>query len=126
MGDYAVLVDGEIVGVVERKTLQDLVKGLTEGSLAYQLADLATHPHAAVVIEDRYSAAFKHERVAGGWVADLIARHQVRYPSVPLVFCETRPLAEEWTFRFLGAALAQATDEPDGPSDPRAWVDRPG
>lgn len=33
---------------------------------------------------------------------------QVRYPSVPIVFRDTRPLAEEWTFRFLGAALARA------------------
>ena len=31
----------------------------------------------------------------------------VRYPTVPIVFCETRPLAEEWT-TFLGAALAYA------------------
>jgi hypothetical protein len=25
---------------------------------------------------------------------------------VPIHFGETRPLAEEWTYRFLGAALA--------------------
>jgi hypothetical protein len=25
---------------------------------------------------------------------------------VPIHFAETRPLAEEWTYRFLGAALA--------------------
>jgi hypothetical protein len=24
---------------------------------------------------------------------------------VPIVFCETRPLAAEWAYRFLGAAL---------------------
>lgn len=36
----------------------------------------------------------------GGTLADLLARVQVSYPSVPIVFCETRPLAEEWTFRF--------------------------
>jgi hypothetical protein len=33
---------------------------------------------------------------------------QVRYASVPIGFLETRPLAEEYTFRFLGAALAYA------------------
>jgi hypothetical protein len=37
------------------------------------------------------------------------------------VFCETRPLAEEWTFRFLGAALAHHLDEPDDPTAPREW-----
>jgi hypothetical protein len=30
---------------------------------------------------------------------------------VPIVFCDTRPLAEEWTYRFLGAALANAEAE---------------
>ncbi len=40
-------------------------------------------------------------------------RVQVRYPNVPIVFCDTRPLAEEWTFRFLGAALANAEAEHD-------------
>src|SRR5437660_505794 len=33
---------------------------------------------------------------------------RVPYPTVPSHFCETRPLAEEWTYRFLGAALAHA------------------
>jgi hypothetical protein len=26
---------------------------------------------------------------------------------VPILFCETRALAQEWTYRFLGAALAE-------------------
>jgi hypothetical protein len=38
-------------------------------------------------------------------VADGLAELQVRYPSVPIVFCETRQLAQEWAYRFLGAAL---------------------
>jgi hypothetical protein len=46
-------------------------------------------------------------------VAELLATLQVRYPSVPIVFCETRPLAEQWTYRFLGAALAYASAEAD-------------
>jgi hypothetical protein len=29
------------------------------------------------------------------------------------MFCDTRPLAEEWTHRFLGAALAHADAEHD-------------
>jgi hypothetical protein len=78
-----------------------------------------------VVVEDRYSAIFKHQYVAGGTLADLLARVQVRYPSVPIVFCETRPLAEEWTFRFLGAALAGFLDQPEDPGAPRIWVDWP-
>jgi hypothetical protein len=61
-----------------------------------------------VVVEDRYSRLLKLEHVQPGFVAELLAAVQVRYPSVPIVFLETRPLAEDWTFRFLGAALAFA------------------
>jgi hypothetical protein len=53
----------------------------------HALAELATHERAAVVPE-------------------LLARVQVRYPCVPIVFCDSRALAEESTFRLLGAALA--------------------
>jgi hypothetical protein len=38
-------------------------------------------------------------------VADALGECHARFPSVPIVFCETRPLAQEWTYRFLAAAL---------------------
>lgn len=112
VGDYAVELDGNLAAVVERKTLADLAGSLADGSLAYVLAELACLPRAAVVVEDRYSAVFKLEHVNGGWIAELLAAVQVRYPAVPIVFAETRTLAEEWTFRFLGAALAYAHADP--------------
>jgi hypothetical protein len=31
----------------------------------------------------------------------------VRYPEIPIVFLETRPLAEEWAYRWLGAAYVE-------------------
>jgi len=106
-GDYAVELDGAVVASVERKSLADLVSTLTTGRLRYLLAELAALPRAAVVIEDRYSAVFRLEHVRPAVVADGLAEAQVRFPSVPLVFCETRPLAEEWAYRFLGAALEE-------------------
>ena len=36
----------------------------------------------------------------------------MRWPTIPIVFCETRKLAEEWTYRYLAAAHAWAADEP--------------
>jgi hypothetical protein len=110
-GDYGVELAGELVGVVERKRLADLVGGLVDGSLGFQLAELACLPRAAVVVEDRYGAVFRLEHVQPGFVAELLAAVQVRYPGVPIVFADTRALAEEWTFRFLGAALAFAQAE---------------
>jgi len=105
-GDYAVAVGDEIVAVVERKSIADLVATLTTGKLRYVLADLAAVGRSALVIEDRYSAIFKLERVRPSIVADGLAEAQVRFPTVPIVFCETRQLAQEWTYRFFGAAVA--------------------
>ncbi len=105
-GDYAVLDGNEVVASVERKSLPDLVSTLTSGKLRYLLADLATVPRAAVVIEDRWSSVFKLDRVRPSVVAEGLAEAQVRFPNVPIVFCESRSLAEEWAYRFLGAALA--------------------
>lgn len=104
-GDYAVMADGDVIASVERKSLADLVSTLTTGKLRYLLADLAALPRAALVVEDRWSSVFKLDRVRPAVVADGLAEAQVRFPTVPIVFCETRPLAQEWTYRFLGAAL---------------------
>ncbi len=109
-GDYAVTVEGEVVAAVERKSLADLVSTLTTGKLRYLLADLAALPRAAVVVEDRWSSVFKLDRVRPAVVAEGLAEAQVRFPSVPIVFCETRQLAQEWTYRYLGAAVAHHHD----------------
>lgn len=113
-GDYAVAVDDEVVAAVERKSVADLVATLTSGRLRYLLADLATVPRAALVVEDRWSSVFRLDRVRPAVVADGLAEAQVRFPAVPIVFCETRQLAQEWTYRFLGAALAHHRDHQGG------------
>ena len=45
--------------------------------------------------------------MSGSRVAESLVEAQARFPSVPVVFCETRPLAQEWTYRWLGACLAE-------------------
>lgn len=107
-GDYAVRSpDGAIVAVVERKSLADLAGGLNGGTLVFELGKLAEAPRAVVVVEERYSALLKQAHAPAGFLADMLARVQVRYPEVPIVFLETRPLAEDWTYRFLAAALSE-------------------
>jgi hypothetical protein len=110
-GDYGLAYEGQLVASVERKSLADLTTSLTSGRLRYALAELAALPRAAVVVEDRYSAIFKQDRVRPAMVADNLAELQIRWPNVPIVFCETRQLAEEWTYRFLAAARAWAETE---------------
>jgi hypothetical protein len=110
-GDYGIKVDSRLVAVVERKSLTDLVSSLINGTLRYALGDLAALPRAAVVVEDRYSQVFKLDWVRPATVADGLAELQIRWPSVPIVFAETRQLAEEWTYRYLAAAHAWASTE---------------
>lgn len=107
VGDYGVLAGETVVASVERKTAEGLRTSLSDGTLNFAMAELAGLPAAAVVVEDRYSSLFGSEHVSPGWLLDLVARCQVRYPGVPIVFCESRKAAEEWTYRFLAAAWAE-------------------
>ncbi|MDQ3616751.1 MAG: Lsr2 family protein [Actinomycetota bacterium] len=113
-GDYGVLLDGSLLASVERKSLADLVSSLTTGKLKYQLGDLSAVPRAAVVVEDRYSQVFKSEHVRPAVIADGLAECQLTWPSVPILFLETRALAQEWTYRFLAAARAASEREYGG------------
>ncbi len=67
-----------------------------------------------VVVEDRYSALLGFKYGAAGFLPDLLARVQVRYPEIPIFFADTRALAEEWTYRYLGAAVAELHDGAEG------------
>jgi hypothetical protein len=145
VGDYAVELDGLVVAAVERKSLSDLVSSIINGKLPYLLADLAALLRAAVVVEDRYSNVFKLEHTRPAMVADRLGEAAARFPTVPIVFAETRPLAQEWTYRFLGAAFAYQRESqlaaplaarlpPAGPvppaapttADVRAWARQNG
>jgi ERCC4-type nuclease len=110
-GDYGLVVDGVLQASVERKSLPDLVSSLTTGKLKFQLTELSAIPRAAVVVEERYSQVFKLDRVRPSVVADAIAECHIRFPTVPIVFCDTRELAQEWTYRFLAAAQVGLSEE---------------
>lgn len=110
-GDYGIITSGKLIASIERKSMNDLVASLTSGKLRYALAELAALPRAAVVVEDRYSQIFKLDRIRPALVADGLAEAQIRWPNIPIVFCETRRLAEEYTYRFLAAAHTWAATE---------------
>jgi hypothetical protein len=84
---------------------------MTDGRLRFALGELAALPRSAVVVEERYSQLLKVDWVRPAVVLDGLAELQVRWPNVPIVFCENRSLAEEWTYRFLAAAQVWAQTE---------------
>jgi hypothetical protein len=109
-GDYAA-VDGEaVVAVIERKTLENLVTSLSDGGLAFQMQRLAEVARAAIVVEGDYPDLFRTQAGRGSWLADMLGRLAVRYPEVPVIFAGSRRFAEEWAFRFLGAAVADRVE----------------
>jgi hypothetical protein len=114
VGDYAVEIDGQVVAAVERKSIEDLVSTVVGGKLWTLLAAMADVPHAALVVDDRYSSLFKLTHVRPTTIAEQIAEAAVRYPTVSIVFAETRQLAQEWTYRFFGAAIEHRANEASG------------
>jgi hypothetical protein len=75
--------------------------------MAFAMAELATLPQACAVVEARYSQVLSWPRAQPGWLAELTAQLYVRYPSVPVAFCDSRKLAEDFTHRFLAAATTE-------------------
>jgi hypothetical protein len=109
-GDYGVRVGGDLLAVVERKSMENLSTSLSDGTLAFQMQRMSELPLAAIVAEGRYASIVTAERAPSGWLADVLARLQVRYPEVQIVFADSRRFAEEWTYRFLASALEDAAE----------------
>ncbi|MDX2091536.1 MAG: ERCC4 domain-containing protein [Kofleriaceae bacterium] len=105
-GDYGVRAGDRWLAVVERKSIEDFMSSLSNGTLVYQMAAMAELPLAAVVVEGRYPKLFEARFVKDGWLPDVLARLQIRYREIPIVFADSRKFAEEWTYRFLATALA--------------------
>jgi hypothetical protein len=71
---------------------------------------LAEVVRAAIVVEGDYPDLFRTQPGRGSWLADMLGRLAVRYPEVPVVFAGSRRFAEEWAYRFLGAAVADGIE----------------
>jgi ERCC4 domain len=107
-GDYGAIVDGTVVAVVERKTLANLATSLSDGTLAFQMQRLAEVGRSAIVVEGDYPDLFRTQPGRGSWLADMLGRLAVRYLEVPIIFAGSRKFAEEWAYRFFGAAVGDS------------------
>jgi hypothetical protein len=115
VGDYAVFEGERLVAVVERKKLEEFAGAAVRGRLQLQLAELATMPRAVVIIEGRLSQLLKGDlKARPGWLLNLLAALQAAFPSVPLLFAESGPLAADLAYRWLSASLRLARAQAAG------------
>lgn len=114
-GDYALL-DGErTAAVVERKSYDNLLTDVGAiQALHQQLADLASHAAAALVIEADYRDFLDPVRLGGRWppahLARVLAEVAALHPALPVIYAGNRKLANLWTYRFFGAVAARRAD----------------
>lgn len=91
--------------------MENLAVALPDGPLVFQMQRLAESARLRSSSRDATPHCSSLSTSAGAWLADLLARLQVRYPEVPVIFADSRRSAEEWTYRFLAAALAESRSE---------------
>ena len=111
-GDYALVRDETVLAVAERKTADNLLGDIGALRAFHQgLAELASQPRAAVVIEAQYGDFLDPGRTRA-WpaahVARVLAELAALHPKLPFVFAGNRKLANAWTLRWFTAVAADA------------------
>ena len=118
VGDYGLFAGEHLRAVVERKSFDNLLGDVGAlQALHQQLADLASTPAAALVIEADYRDFLDPARLRGRWPAAYLARVlgelAVLHPTLPIIYAGTRKLANAWTHHFfLAVATRDAGLEP--------------
>lgn len=112
VGDYALLEGERTAAVVERKSFDNLLGEVGAiQALHQQLADLASRPPSALVIEADYRDFLDPARLAGRWpaahLARVLAEVAALHPSLPVIYAGNRKLANLWTTRFFAAVAAR-------------------
>ena len=106
-GDYALMDGGRMLAAVERKTLDNLLADFGMMPVLHQrLAELAAHDNHALVIEAPYADFLNPKKVhhyTPSFCAKAIAELYVLHPTLRIVFCANRKVANEWTRHFFGA-----------------------
>ncbi len=121
-GDYALMNEGKMLAVVERKTLDNLLANFgTMPVLHQRLAELASQKNHALVIEAPYADFLNTKKVSyytPAFCARAIAELHARHPALRIVFCANRKVANEWTRHFFSAVWGLQQEEFNNMDDP--------
>ena len=106
-GDYALMDGDNILAVVERKTLDNLLADFgTMPVLHQRLAELAAQDNHALIVESPYAdflSPKKMHHYNPGFCVKAIAELYALHPHLRIVFCANRKIANEWTRHFFAA-----------------------
>ncbi|MBI5574468.1 MAG: ERCC4 domain-containing protein [Elusimicrobia bacterium] len=104
-GDYALLKNGEISAVAERKTLDNFLHEIgTYDFFKLALQELSKAKYKVVVFESPYSDFInpkKQKFYSATYIADILADLFVGFPEIQFVFCDNRKFANEWVHRWF-------------------------
>jgi hypothetical protein len=107
IGDYALMDGDNIVAVVERKTFENILSDFGIMPVFHQrLAELTTYKHHALVIEALYADFLNPKKVhhyTVGFCARAIGELYALHPTLNIVFCANRKIANEWTRHYFTA-----------------------
>ena len=118
VGDYGLMLDGQLAAVVERKSFDNLLGDVGAlQALHHQMADLSTIPASAMVVEADYRDFLDASRLADRWPASHMARVLAElaalHPRLPIVYAGNRKTANAWTHQFfLALASRQIAPSP--------------
>ena len=106
VGDYGLMIDERLTAIVERKSFDNLLGDIGAlQALHHQLADLASVPVSALVIEAEYRDFVDPTRLDGRWPAAHVARVlgelSALHPRLPIVYAGNRKSANAWTHQFF-------------------------
>ena len=107
IGDYALMDGDDIIALVERKTLDNLLADFGVMPVLHQkLAELATYQNNAMVIEVPYADFLNPAKVhhyTAGFCAKAVAELHALHPNLRIIYCANRKVANEWTRHYFAA-----------------------
>lgn len=106
VGDYGLILDDQLHAIVERKSFDNLLGEIGAlQALHHQLADLASYPVSALVIEAEYRDFQDTSRLKERWPAAHVARVlgelSAMHPRLPVIYAGNRKAANTWTHQFF-------------------------
>ena len=107
IGDYALMDGDDIIALVERKTLDNLLADFGIMPVLHEkLSELATYQNNAMVIEAPYVDFLNPAKVhhyTAGFCAKAIAELHALHPNLRIIYCANRKVANEWTRHYFAA-----------------------